>query len=46
MRYLTEFKNKKGVIYGWYIEANSWEEAQMEVNERGIGETVYGYVPE
>lgn len=41
-KYLTEFTNKYGVIYGWYIYAPSWEEAQHEADKRGIGETVIG----
>lgn len=46
IKFLTEFTNKYGVVYGWYIYADSWEEAQREVDKRGIGETVYGYIPE
>ena len=39
-KYLTEFKNKDGQAYGWHIMANSLEEAQKEVDERGIGEEI------
>ena len=45
MKYLTEFKNKKDFLYAWHIFAETWEEAQEEANERGIGEIVVGYIP-
>ena len=41
-KYLTEFKNKDGQVYGWHIMANSLEEAQKGVDERGIGEIIIG----
>lgn len=45
MKYLTEFTNEKGIKYGWHIFASSFEEAQLEADERGIGEKVVGFIP-
>ena len=45
MKYLTEFKNKKDILYSWHIFAETWGEAQEEADERGIGEIVVGYIP-
>lgn len=43
--YITEFTNKSGKKYGWSVWANSYEEAQTLVDERGIGESVLGRIP-
>jgi hypothetical protein len=41
-KYITEFTNKNGEVYGWYVLANSFEEAQDLVDKRGINEIILG----
>ncbi|SMP93228.1 hypothetical protein SAMN05421679_104335 [Epilithonimonas pallida] len=41
---MTEYY-KEGILYGKTIKAPSWDEAQIIVNMRGLGEIVIGYVP-
>lgn len=43
MIYLTSYL-KEGQLYGSEIEATSWEEAELKAKERGLGETVDGYI--
>lgn len=43
--FLTNYEKNGDLYAGKNICASSWEEAQKIANERGLGETVIGYVP-